>query len=191
MGSSERKYDLSGGMLLLGISFWVCDDQASERASLFGFTIVAVSYGMIVMSAVSKSSFLYQSKSYITSQLAALSYAVYLSHKGIIHMTQAVLERFDIQASGHISLVLCLLACITGGILYRLLLEIPFSRIKFRILKRELGRENLSYRLAEFFRGHFGGPSPFKSLNKKIDGQKYNADDDTDRPQNFLFYRYF
>jgi hypothetical protein len=41
MGSSERKYDLSGGMLLLGISFWVCDDQASERASLFGFTIVA------------------------------------------------------------------------------------------------------------------------------------------------------
>ncbi|HCN51699.1 MAG TPA: acyltransferase [Chryseobacterium sp.] len=126
-----------GGMLLLGISFWVCDDQASERASLFGFTIVAVSYGMIVMSAVSKSSFLYQSKSYITSQLAALSYAVYLSHKGIIHMTQAALERFDIQASGHISLVLCLLACITGGILYRFLLEIPFSRIKFRILKRE------------------------------------------------------
>lgn len=126
-----------GGMLLLGISFWMCDDQASERASLFGFTIVALSYGMIVMSAVSKSSFLYRSKSYITSQLAALSYAVYLSHKGIIHMTQAALERFDIQASGHISLVFCLLACITGGILYRFLLEIPFSRIKFRILKRE------------------------------------------------------
>ncbi len=123
------------GILLLGISFWMCDKQASESASVFGFTMVAVSYGMIVMSAVSRSSFLYRSQSYITAQLAALSYAIYLSHKGIIHMIQNMLDGFDIQTSDNACLILCLLACITGGILYRLLIEKPFSRIKTGILK--------------------------------------------------------
>ncbi|UEQ78261.1 acyltransferase family protein [Chryseobacterium arthrosphaerae] len=123
------------GLVLLGVSLWVCNEQTSERASVFGFTLIALSYGLIVLSAVSESCFLYRSKSYITTQLAALSYAIYLSHKGIIHMTQVTLDKFTVQTADNICLILCLLACITAAVLYRILIEKPFSGIKTRILK--------------------------------------------------------
>ncbi|WP_278380856.1 acyltransferase family protein [Chryseobacterium arthrosphaerae] len=123
------------GLVLLGVSLWVCNEQTSERASVFGFTLIALSYGLIVLSAVSESCFLYRSKSYITTQLAALSYAIYLSHKAIIHMTQVAMDKFTVQTADNICLVLCLLACMIGAVLYRILIEKPFSGIKTRILK--------------------------------------------------------
>lgn len=124
------------GIILLGVSFRVCNEQASETASIFGFTMVALSYGIIVMAAVSESSFLYKTKSYATSQLASLSYAVYLSHKGIIHMVQEGLGYFKLETSDNISLMICLFACILGGLFYRFLIEKPFSIIKIKVLKK-------------------------------------------------------
>lgn len=122
------------GAILLGISFWICDDQVSKEASIFGFTFVALSYGLILMSAVSRSSFLFKSKSYVTAQLAGLSYAVYLSHKGIIHMIQYGLDQMGIETSDTICLLICLAGCIFGGILYRFVIEKPSSKLKISIL---------------------------------------------------------
>lgn len=124
------------GIVLLGISFWVCNEQASKTASIFGFTLVAVSFGFILMAAVSPSSFLYRTKSYITAQLAALSYAVYLSHKGIIHLVQEGFDYFKLETSDNISLVVCLFTCILGGVFYRFVIEKPFSVLKTKALKR-------------------------------------------------------
>ncbi|REC46667.1 acyltransferase family protein [Chryseobacterium pennipullorum] len=122
------------GILLLAISFWVCYEQASKAASIIGFTLVAVSYGFIVMSAVSQSSFLSRSKSFVTGQLAALSYAIYLSHKGIVHLVQKTLEYFNLDASDHVSLILCLAACIGGGLFYRFTIERISSEIRLKVL---------------------------------------------------------
>ena len=124
------------GIILLGISFWVCNEQASKIASIFGFTLVAVSFGVILMAAVSQSSFLYRTKSYLTAQLAALSYAVYLSHKGIIHLVQEGFDYFKLETSDNISLMVCLVACIFGGLFYRFVIEKPFSVLKTKTLKR-------------------------------------------------------
>lgn len=124
------------GIVLLGVSFWIGNEQASKTASVFGFTLVAVSYGIILMAAISQSSFLYRSKSYITAQLAALSYAVYLSHKGIIHIVQEFLEYFKFETSDNITILICLLSCILGGLFYRFVIEKPFSIIKSRVLKK-------------------------------------------------------
>lgn len=123
------------GILLLGISFWVCYDQASKSASIIGFTLVAISYGFIVMSAISESSFLSRRKLYITVQLAALSYAIYLSHKGIIHIVQNTLDHFGIETSDTLCLIICFLFCVLGSLLYRFAIERPFSSIKNRILR--------------------------------------------------------
>lgn len=123
------------GVLLLGFTFWACSEQASELASVSGFTLVAVSYGLIVMAAVSESSFLSAWKSGITAELAALSYAVYLSHKGIIHMIQTVFEQFNLETSDTVCLLVCLSGCLIGSLLYRIVIEKPFADIKYRILK--------------------------------------------------------
>lgn len=125
------------GMIMLGITFWVCNDQVSEEASIFGFTLVAINYGIILLSAVSKSSFLFSTKSYCSAQLAGLSYAFYLSHKGIIHIIQNALEWLGMDASGNISLLICLMGCIATGLLYRLMIENPSSKLKYRILDRK------------------------------------------------------
>lgn len=123
------------GIILLGISFWICNEQASKGASVFGFTLVAISYGCIVLSAVSASSFLSRWKSSVTAELAALSYAVYLSHKGIIHMIQVLFERFNLETSDTACLIICLLGCIGGSLFYRFFIEKPCAGIKNRILK--------------------------------------------------------
>ena len=81
-----------GGVILLCLSLWLCNDQTSVQASIFGFTAVAISFGIVVLSAVSESSFLSCSYSWITYQLASLSYAIYLSHKGVIHIIQHFLR---------------------------------------------------------------------------------------------------
>ncbi|KXH86014.1 acyltransferase [Chryseobacterium kwangjuense] len=122
------------GILLLGFSFWVCTDQFSEEASIFGFSLVALSYGLILMAAVSESSFLYRSKTIVTAELAGLSYAVYLSHKGIIHLVQAAFDHLGLEASGNICLLTCLAGCILVGLLYRFLIERPSLKLKNRIL---------------------------------------------------------
>lgn len=123
------------GIVLLGIAFWLCNEQSSEAASTFGFTWVAISYGFIVVSAVSESSFLSRTRFYITSELAALSYAIYLSHKGIIHIVQNVFEYFGLENSDTVSFIVCLLACIIVGLLYRFIIEKPFVILKNKILK--------------------------------------------------------
>lgn len=126
------------GIALLGAAFWICNEQASEIASVWGFTWVAVSYGFILMSAVSPSSFLSRRKLYMTSELAALSYAVYLSHKGIIHMIQMLFERLGYETTDSVCLFICFMGCLLGALLYRIFIEKPCAGMKERILK---GRE--------------------------------------------------
>ncbi|MCL1663161.1 acyltransferase [Elizabethkingia ursingii] len=122
------------GAIILGLSLWFCSDQTSMHASIFGFTTVAISFGIILLSAISESSFLYRSYSWITVQLASLSYAVYLSHKGIIHIIQNLTESSIIPTSGTLMLIICLAGCILTGLLYRYVIERPASRIKNKIL---------------------------------------------------------
>ncbi|MDN3692238.1 acyltransferase [Chryseobacterium tructae] len=123
------------GIVLLGITFWICNEQASEMASVWGFTLVAISYGCILMSAISTSSFLSKWKSYITAELAALSYAVYLSHKGVIHMIQTLFEQFNLETSDMGCLIVCLMGCLISALLYRFFIEKPFANMKDRLLK--------------------------------------------------------
>lgn len=126
---------LISGILLLGFSFWFCNEQTSKSASVFGFTWVAISYGLIVMSAISHSSLISKSGSFITNQLARLSYAIYLSHKGIIHMIQEGLKSLPINLHENMILLVCLSACISGALFYRYMIEKPSAKLK-RIVNR-------------------------------------------------------
>lgn len=122
------------GIMAVAFSLWFCRDQYSEHASFFGFTLVAVSYGILVAGAVSGTSFLSRKSNSITSQLAALSYSVYLSHKGVIHLAQMLLEKTEIPVSGTSGLFICFILCILAGLFYRYCIEKPSARIKNKIL---------------------------------------------------------
>ncbi|MBJ2123584.1 acyltransferase [Flavobacterium sp. IB48] len=123
------------GLIIVGFSFWICSNQISQLASTVGFTTVSIGYGLIVMSAISKSCFLYHSKSILSTQLASLSFSIYLTHKGIIHLTQIVLQKLNIDNEGQIALLICFINCIIISLFIKYLVEKPSSKIKNYVLK--------------------------------------------------------
>lgn len=123
------------GILAVAFSLWFCRDQYSASASIFGFTLVAVSYGIMVAGAISKSSFLSRKPCFITSQLAVLSYSVYLSHKGIIHLVQLFLDENNIPVSGNTTVIICFLACLAIGFFYRYSIEKASLMIRDKVLQ--------------------------------------------------------
>ncbi|MCJ8155701.1 acyltransferase [Chryseobacterium sp. SSA4.19] len=125
------------GIIAVLFSLWFCKDQYSQQASLFGLTLVAVSYGILVTGAISTTSFLSKKSNVITAQLAALSYSVYLSHKGIIHLVQLFLKKAKIPASHTSGLLICFTFCILAGLFYRYCIEKPSATIKNKILNKE------------------------------------------------------
>jgi peptidoglycan/LPS O-acetylase OafA/YrhL len=71
----------------------------------------------------------------ITENLATLSYSLYLSHKGIIHLTQKWFTGLGIPGDSNWMLLICILTCISGALLMRIFIEKPFFRLRNKLLR--------------------------------------------------------
>ena len=129
-------YFLTGGFVLLAIAWYCCGEQYSLLASTAGFPLVALGYGCLLVAAINPNSFLSR-PSIITSTIARLSYAIYLSHKMIIHITQEQLERFNIDPAGTAMLCCCIATCFAGALLLNILVEKPFLQLRARLIRKE------------------------------------------------------
>jgi peptidoglycan/LPS O-acetylase OafA/YrhL len=127
---------LLSGLVLAGIAFYVCLDTQSFATSTFGFPLVALAYGCIVASALSPRCILYRFRSRITAEIATLSYALYLTHKGIIHNTQVLLGHWGLDKDGNWMFGCCIAAALLGALAMRYIVEKPFMVWKDRLLKR-------------------------------------------------------
>lgn len=114
-------------------AYFLCYDQMSYSASVFGFPLVAIGYGFMVVGAISPGCFLYKWNSRVTTLIATLSYAIYLTHKGVIHMTHQLLNDFKIDPN--LMLIICILTCIGFAYLLHLTIEKPFMKLRNRIIK--------------------------------------------------------
>lgn len=138
------------GLALLAGAYFLNLDRYTFIAAFAGFTLVAVGYGVVVAAAVSPSCFLYSAKSRVTYFIATLSYSIYLSHKGIIHVTQAYFSQHGVAADGNLMLIICLITCLLGAIILHYSVEKPFLYLRDKIL-RERGaqkQENTELQLA-------------------------------------------
>ncbi|TSD64934.1 acyltransferase [Inquilinus sp. KBS0705] len=124
------------GLAILAFAYWLCIDQHSYQGTIFGFPVVALGYGAIVLCAVSGGSVLYKYKSFITEKLAGLSYGIYLIHKGIIHLVQQHLESHSIPKNGNLMFVLCMISVIIGAILLQLVVERPMLKLRKMVLSK-------------------------------------------------------
>lgn len=114
-------------------AYFLCADALSYSASVFGFPLVAIGFGFIVIGAISPTSFLYKWNSKITTYIASVSYAVYLTHKGIVHITHELLAAYNI--SGNWMLVICIVTCLIGASLLHITVEKPIMQWRKRALK--------------------------------------------------------
>lgn len=122
------------GFIVLTFAYFLCYDQMTFYASVFGFPIIALGYGFIVVGAVCPTSFLYKWNSKITSFIAMLSYGIYLTHKGVIHLTHELLNDFAIDSN--IILLLSVVSCISFAYILHLVIEKPFMKLRNIIIER-------------------------------------------------------
>lgn len=129
---------LLGGAVLAG-AFWVCREPQSFGASILGFPLVALGYGLLTVAAISPGSVLHRTASRVSAKVAALSFAIYLTHKGIIHLTQAWFSAHGIGLESNAMLLLCLATVLAGAWLLHTAVEKPFLRLRQRLLARRRG----------------------------------------------------
>ena len=124
------------GFFVLTGAYFLCLDQESFNASVFGFPLVDGGYGLLVIGAISPDTFLYKIQSRTTTKIAALSFAVYLTHKIIIHQTQAQFGKLSIDKESNLMFFICVITCLSGAFLMNLIVERPFLKWRSHILKR-------------------------------------------------------
>lgn len=122
-------------LAVLAGAWIVWEDQFSFAAAVFGYPLVALGYGLMVTGAVSEGSILSRWNSRITRKIAVLSFAVYLTHKGVIHITQEVLGPYS--PGNSITLAASLITCALAAALLHIAVEKPFLKVRERVLNRQ------------------------------------------------------
>ena len=130
---------LMTGLAILGIAYYVCLNPHSFRASVFGFPLIAIGYGCLLSAAISPACFLCRFRSRISSGIAALSYAVYLGHKGIIHLTQDAANWLGLAPDGSPTFLLCVVTTLAAAIILRYAIEKPFLALRYTLLRQRSG----------------------------------------------------
>lgn len=124
---------LAFGLMIFILAYFLCGDQMTFNASVFGFPLVALGYGFWVLGAICPSSFLYRWRSVPLSRIATLSYAIYLTHKGIIHITHQLLNNYKIEENW--MLIICIITCVGFAQIVHLCVEKPFMKLRKRFVK--------------------------------------------------------
>ncbi len=119
-------------LVTLAGAYFLCEDQMTFNASIFGFPIIALGYGFMVIGAISPTSFLHNLNSKLMTLIATLSYAIYLTHKGVIHITHQLLIDFKIESN--LMLIICIITCVSFAFLLNLAVEKPFMKLRNQII---------------------------------------------------------
>lgn len=132
---------LLASIALIGVAYVVCINRQSFTGSVYGFPMVSVAYGVLVLAAISPTCILYKFKSKITSSIAILSYSIYLTHKGIFHLTQQWFGKLGVAGDSILMIVLCVAMAILAALMMRYAVEKPFLKIRDRILEKRQNKQ--------------------------------------------------
>ncbi|MGC4103929.1 acyltransferase family protein [Ferruginibacter sp.] len=125
---------LIASLVFFTSAFLLSADQRSFTASVFGFPLVDIGYGFVVLAAITPSCFLYKRGLKLTTSIAILSYAIYLIHKITIHLSQQQFEKWGVETDSNLMLLLCIITTVLAAILLRYSIEKPFLRIRDKLL---------------------------------------------------------
>ncbi|MBW2436761.1 MAG: acyltransferase [Deltaproteobacteria bacterium] len=118
-------YFLFGGSL-------VSQKFTSLTTAVFGFPLVSLAYGLMVIAALSPNCPLSRYKFWPSKQLATLSYCIYLSHKIVYHIVHTQMKHV-LELSGYVVFLFCLCGAILCGLTLHLIVERPFLVVRDKL----------------------------------------------------------
>jgi len=127
---------LAGIGLIIAAGF-CCAGFVTFNTAIFGFPLIALAYGVMVLAALSPTCILFRYSSWATKWIAALSYSIYLTHKQIIHLTHGFLSGHGIGNDSYTSFWISVLTSLIGGIILHFSVERPFLRLRDNLLARK------------------------------------------------------
>lgn len=133
------------GVAVTGLAFYFfLDDRYGFAITVFGYPMLALGFGLLILSALSEGSPLRALRIPGAASLALWSYAIYLTHRGVSAIGAEVLRAAGYGPQSWVAIV-CLLALsvLSGWLLYRLV-ETPFMRLRERYVPSNLARPELS-----------------------------------------------
>ncbi|MDJ1485844.1 acyltransferase [Cytophagaceae bacterium YF14B1] len=120
---------LCAGIVLLA-AYFICTDQTSFSASVWGFPLVAAGYAFCVFYNLQVPQRKDGLLSKVLQQIAELSYAIYLTHKIVIHLTQQILSQTGIIADSNAMVLLCIGVSVITAYIVNRCVERPFLQVR-------------------------------------------------------------
>ncbi|WMN13024.1 acyltransferase [Marivirga salinae] len=143
---NKGNYFLVLGIILFLLSFQINENLISFNNAVYGFPLISIAYGFIVIAALSPACILYKIKSKITFLIATLSYSIYLTHKLIFHIIRNVIINRELDLNPNLTFGICIVAAIIVGLFLHITIERSSLKLRERILEGNRKRnKKLSY----------------------------------------------
>ncbi|MBA4166131.1 MAG: acyltransferase [Chitinophagaceae bacterium] len=123
-------------LAMLALAYYLCLDEHSFGATIFGFPLVDTGYGVMVLGAISNTSFVYSIRSKNIVRIATFSYSIYLTHKIIIHAVQNGLFRSGIIKESNLVFFTCTAACLLVAFIINILVEKPVLKFRNHVIRK-------------------------------------------------------
>lgn len=105
--------------------------------TIFGYTLLGISFGILLISALSPNSILHRAKIPFAEKIAVLSFAIYLIQKPLDHLTAKALIKYDLISKPSIPMFVCTaLVAILGGWLLYIFVEKPSLKLRDHIYSK-------------------------------------------------------
>lgn len=131
---NKGNYLFGLGIIILTATYFICQNQFAFHTAILSYPLVSIGYGFLVIAVLSTTCFINKFNFKIFSFLATISYSVYLTHKQLNHIVQNLLADHDVNKN--LSLLICFLVSIIGGLILHIIIERPFLILRDRLLKR-------------------------------------------------------
>lgn len=122
------------GVFILIMSYFLFENDCSFSRTFFGFPLVSIGFGLLVLGAIMPNSFLYQWKSAVLTKIAELSYALYLIHMAVILSTQTIFAELGLAKNSSLMFLLSIFFCFVLAIILHYIIEKPFMKMRKRFI---------------------------------------------------------
>lgn len=125
------------GLVSVGIMFYVFQNYAyiegygtTFEVVTFGYSFLSISFGILVLAALSPNSVLHRIRIPGAASLALWSYAIYLIHKPLFQVLKAPLTEYGIDINDGLGVAIIITVSIFCGWMLYFFVETPFMNIR-------------------------------------------------------------